>query len=517
MLGAREAEESIRQAQQGRGKPIISLKTADHQMVAVGKTIHWSKTWKSFPDFLSDYIKKKLDPAWGNAEIAKPLPERHPLLQWYDSLCRYQQKTITTAGEVVSADVTGVVACYVGTAYALYLLDHNVELQARLINRLKDPGNFQGAYYELIVASALIRAGFTLTLEDETDASSKHCEFAAVSPRSGKRYWVEAKMRSVTGLLGRTSADGGPEGRPLSRLIPHLNNALSKPANDERLIFIDVNTPFVMDADAEGKPDWLGPAITRLERYEQESLTSVKAYVFVTNMAFHRHLDTAPGMAAFVFGLGMPDFYRPGAIRVTDAYRQKQKHIDAYVIAESIENYCVFPSTFDGKLPSESLGRPTSRVKIGETYHFPDAAPGGITGTVTSATVEEDSKRVLAGVASSDGQSHLIWIPMSDADFGEYSQFRDAYFGQVVPVQKNPKTPFELFEWLMETHKTTPRGNILGWLSAAPNAEELAKLSDDDLRMTYCEGLVASMAAMASKAPASASLTPPEEPEAPAS
>ncbi len=195
----------------------------DHQMVAVGNTVHFSKTWKTFPDFLSDYIKTKMGPEWGNAEIAKPLAERHPLMQWYDAYCRYQRETIKNPGEVSSAVITGVVACYLGLAYALYLLAHNVELQDRLIKRLRNVGNFQGAYYELMVASILIRAGFKLTLEDEADPATKHCEFAAVS-KSGKHYWVEAKMRSVNGCWAacrrwRRRDDA------LGRLIPHLNAA----------------------------------------------------------------------------------------------------------------------------------------------------------------------------------------------------------------------------------------------------------------------------------------------------
>ena len=92
-----------------------------------------------------------------------------------------------------------------------------VLLVAYLLKRLKDIGQFQGAYYELLVASVLIRAGFKLTLEDETDGKNKHCEFAAISSTTGKRYWVEAKMRSVAGLLGKTSADGGADDKPLAR------------------------------------------------------------------------------------------------------------------------------------------------------------------------------------------------------------------------------------------------------------------------------------------------------------
>jgi hypothetical protein len=50
------AKERVRQTQQGLGKPIISTKWQGHQFVAVGNTLHWSKTWKTFPDFLGGYL-----------------------------------------------------------------------------------------------------------------------------------------------------------------------------------------------------------------------------------------------------------------------------------------------------------------------------------------------------------------------------------------------------------------------------------------------------------------------------
>src|SRR5262249_39825232 len=150
-----------------------------------------------------------------------------------------------------------------GLAYSIYLHDHNVEIQERLIRRLKDPANFQGAFYELFIASTLIRAGFELTLEDETDGLSKHCEFAAVSRRTGKKYWVEAKMKAMAGVLGQTQ---GTDTNPISRLIPHLNDALTKPAADQRLIFIDLNAEPEFGTDL--KPIWHDRAVERLERYE---------------------------------------------------------------------------------------------------------------------------------------------------------------------------------------------------------------------------------------------------------
>lgn len=201
VLRRHDSDEAIRIGQQGRGRPIVSTRIGDYTVVAAGNTVHWSTKWRTFSDFLGDYIKKTLGSDWGNAELARPLEERHPILQWYDAYCWFQASHKEKNGEVHSGPMSGIVCCYLGLAYSLYLLDHNVELQARLVDRLKDIRQFQGAYYELIVANCLIRAGFRLELEDEVDQEAKHCEFSARSQTTGKRYWIEAKMRSVPGLL----------------------------------------------------------------------------------------------------------------------------------------------------------------------------------------------------------------------------------------------------------------------------------------------------------------------------
>jgi hypothetical protein len=232
-LKRREAAELIRQQQQGLGNPIVSLKMNDHQIVAAGNTLYWSAKWKTFADFLAGYMKQVLGGEWGNAEIAKPLSERHPIMQWYEEYCHFQRRH-GIDGEIKSAPATGVVNCYLGLAYSLYLIKHNVELQDRLLKRLKDVTQFQGAYYELFVANSLIKAGFKLELEDETDSASKHCEFSAVS-KTGKKYWVEAKTRGVVGLLGKTVHDGTKKNEATSQLVKHLNGAFAKPAADERL------------------------------------------------------------------------------------------------------------------------------------------------------------------------------------------------------------------------------------------------------------------------------------------
>ena len=77
-----------------------------------------------------------LQQEWGNNELKKDLDKRHPILQQYDIVCRYQQKAIKQPGKVHTAPIIGAVAAYLSLSYNLYLLSHNAELEKRLIKRL---------------------------------------------------------------------------------------------------------------------------------------------------------------------------------------------------------------------------------------------------------------------------------------------------------------------------------------------------------------------------------------------
>ena len=229
-----KVQELQRQKQQGLGRPIISIEHKGYRFVAVGNKFYWGK-WKSFNDFLSEYIKHALDGEWGNAEIAKPLAERHHLMQWYDKVCHLQAVHAKEPGALFSTPITGAVSAYNRLAYNLYLIAHNgKDIQTRLIARLKNKDNFQGAFFETQVAAWLIKAGFELEFEDESDRTSKHCEFTATFTATGEKYSVEAKSREIESTyLSRAKV-----GRK-------LYDALEKTANYKRLIFLDLKSHFI--------------------------------------------------------------------------------------------------------------------------------------------------------------------------------------------------------------------------------------------------------------------------------
>lgn len=483
VLERHKANELIREQQQGLGKPIIATKFKGQQVVAVGNALYISPKWKTFLDFLSHYIKKTLGEEWGNLEIKKKFEERHPLLQWYDKCCKLQGESLDGSGKVASFPATGAVYCYYGTAYNLYLLEHNVELQQRYIERLRDINNFQGAYYELIVANCLIRSGFELELEDETDEQTKHCEFSAVSKKTGKKYWVEAKSRAVVGILGKTAKDGTTKKDPTYMLSKHINNAFQKPASDERLIFVDVNTSY----ENEDVPAWINRAGERLDMKEKDLKPEQAAYIFVTNIGFHWNLDSEKrGNAILAHGLGIPDFAKRGYFRLTELYRRKQRHIDAYEIMEAFRDYPKLPLTFDGSLPSETFSDNPQHLKIGETYFFEDIGEKGLTATVTSATVIESEKLIYIGT-----DKGLLTRPISDDELADYKNHPDTFFGTIHKQGKRTDDEYDFFERMVEIHMSYPKSSTLKKIEDWNNADELKKLSHEDLVLEYCEGLVA--------------------------
>ncbi len=427
----KQIEGKIRQQQQGLGKPVISHNINGYQFVAVGSKLFASPNFKTFADFLHFFMIKVFSEEWFTKQLQLPKEIRHPLALWHEKVVEAQNLNSKTQTDsyVYSIPMNGACYCYLGVAYGLYLLNHNVELQKLFIVRLKDINNFQGAYYELIIANCLIRSGFKLELEDETDDTQKHCEFYAVSETTGKKYFIEAKMRSVRDMLGKTKLNGTAVGNPSAHITKHLNLALKKPSTSERMIFVDINSPEL----AANAKNWIEKAANRLERKEADTPKDVTAYVFVTNINFHWHLDSVEShIVVFAHGLGIDDFAKPGNIRLIDFYKQKQKHKDANNVFDSFKSYPQIPSTFDGSLPSEAFSKKDKSIKVGERYFFEDVKPNGLEATVTSATVDLTRKTMLIGT----DKGHIISRPMSDDEIMDYKNHNDLIFGMSQPIKQ---------------------------------------------------------------------------------
>lgn len=226
----------------GNVRQMITTDYRGYKFVAVGNELYYSKSWKTFLDFLFDYLRMVLGRDWGIAEIRKPESERHEIVRWYSHVCEYQKLQQPGRDGVYAMRPDGITKAYFLLAYDLYVLRHHQKLQETVVRRLKNPDQFQGALYELFVASSLIRAGFDLHFEDEADPTTKHPELLAVDRATGEAFDVEAKSRHRQGVLGRAGKRHQAEVLKLG-LRRLLYRASEKCGNRPLAVFIDLNLP----------------------------------------------------------------------------------------------------------------------------------------------------------------------------------------------------------------------------------------------------------------------------------
>src|SRR6266542_284802 len=472
-----EATRIQRERQQGLGKPIIAAEFKGERFVAVKNTLFHSERFKTFHDFLLRYIMAAFGPQWGTAELRKPEPERHQIALWYQALCRHQRKFMSGSGNIESIPYSGGTAAFMHLAYDLYSLDHNAELQERLLTRLRNPPTFSGARYETYVAAVFIRAGFDLVFENEQDGSTTHCEFTATHRRTGRRFSVEAKRRQSRKLkLGRL-----------------FNDALSKQANHTRVVFMDVNTPD--DGRGDVRPAFLNILQKRLRASEGTLLNGQPrpaAYVVITNTPWEYDLDGPAARSTYLAeGFQIRDFKEGVALpTLRHAINAREAHIEMQGLMQSIGDHSQIPSTFDGELDVYSHGDAPVRVAVGSHYLFPDKNGENRVGLVTSATVSESESLAYCAVSFGENEAGVICTyPLSKEELDAYRRHPDTFFG--VPSQRKTQaeSPLDLYDFFHESYCHTPKETLLGFMRGWPDQAHLSALGQADLASLYAEAM----------------------------
>lgn len=258
-------------AAHGKGRSIITTEFKDWRFVAVGNELHYANKEKTkyFPDFLGNYLRSKLGTEWGNSELAKPFEDRHQVLKWYDSMCHFQRKQTPIEDGTYIVAANGAMLSWCRLAYDLYLIKHNAHLQERILYRLRNKQQFQGARFELCVTASMIVAGFEINFEDEGDVSRKHPEFLA-RDSAGLKIAIEAKSRHREGVLEYKAPPGqlGKGQSPKVAVEGLIRKALAKEPGMPYFIFIDVNLPYA-DENYHGNP-WFKEMSETVKKLRQE-------------------------------------------------------------------------------------------------------------------------------------------------------------------------------------------------------------------------------------------------------
>ncbi len=478
-----EAREHQRRLMQGLGRPIISFENQGYRIVCVGKDVRWSKTWRTFPDFLFDYIKVKLTPEWGNAELAKPEAERHPLLKWYHKVCTFQRMPPKGPDGVYQAEMTGAVRAYLGLAYDLYLCAHNAELPELLLKRLRNVQSFEGALYEARVIGSLAKAGFHIELEDETDSNRTHCELTATHKDTGRKFSVEAK--AVTSLSARAGSSVEPP-----RIRNQLYKALCKRADHERMIFIELNRA---GTGAAGEvPEWVRLVDADIERAEKdftiEGNPAPSAYVMVTNLGAVHALDstvfTEVGLAC---GFKIPDFAkRTPARSILELVDAREKHCELHWLRKALGSQQTVPNTFDDRLPEEPRDSSLPRLMVGSTYVIPVADGREVPGVLMDAIVLEPERQAYGTYRCADGTHVICATPLTDAEMAVHERSPETFFGIIKKGNHAITEPLDAFDFFWESYSETSKEKLLEFTRDWPDAAALRQLDQHRFAQVYC-------------------------------
>ena len=129
-------------------------------------------------------------------------------------------------------------------AFDVASLQHTGCLPVKLVERLRDRKQYQGARYEIEVAAIFTRLGFDITFIEAKRNGPKHCEFIAKNRANDLTVAIEVKSRHRAGILHESGLINdkknlrGDVGRLLNQAMEKIEARCMS-----YIIFVDVNIP----------------------------------------------------------------------------------------------------------------------------------------------------------------------------------------------------------------------------------------------------------------------------------
>ncbi|RYY04583.1 MAG: SEC-C domain-containing protein [Gammaproteobacteria bacterium] len=477
-IAEHEAYDLRRRDQQGNAKPIISNIFGDHRLVAVKDRFYYSKKWKTFHDFLFQYLVDVLLIKVAKDDLTRPRSDQHPVTTWYQDCCEYKNAQIKIPGEIAESKMIGVVGQYMWLAYSIYLMTHNEKLQQEMIKRLVNHDLFWGANYEARVLSSFILAGFEIELEDESDVRNSHVEFVAIHPVTKKRFSVEAKARLPN--------------KEHSSVNIQLQKALKKNSIYPRIVFIDLNLP-----QNHSEATWPNEIASELKEQETKMTVFGKpappAYVIISNHIHNTSLNEETSSGYLPVGFKIDDFAKLGLTTLIARLASREKHKEVFDLLESLKRFSKIPATFDGEVEDVSFGRVKKRYLIGSYYELPlNENKGKVNCRLKDATVTEHDGGVYL-VFETSGGDLIFRDQLTDHELNAYRQHPDTFFGVIQKKSREINTPLEIYDFLYETYKNSPKETLLQFMKDSPKLKDFEMLERETLVNLYCQHMAAKM------------------------
>lgn len=238
-----DRKKSARNPKYGDVRPFVHSQYSGKKVVAVSNRLHFLNNCKTVPDFLQQYIKLNFGKTWWLEEVDKIEHDRHPVIQQAFEAYEAQKDLEPNEKGLIAISPNGPQMAHLTLGYDLFTLKDNAAFQNKILKRMRLPDHYQGARYELLVASTFVRAGFEIAYEDEKGAGgTKHPEFIATHKVTGQKIAVEAKRRHREGLEKEIDEKVTKLG-----MRSLLVKAIKKEPALPFVVFLDLNIPAITD------------------------------------------------------------------------------------------------------------------------------------------------------------------------------------------------------------------------------------------------------------------------------
>ena len=281
-------------------RPQIQADFKGMKVRAVRDSIFVRPQNETFHDFQLNLLLWTLGKSWFDAEMAKQPQDRHVILQWRherNEILNASRKPGEDPNQPIKAAMTGNVKTLQVLADDIYQLEHALKTPRKIIERLQDPRQFQGARHEIAAASIFARCGFAIKFIDDT--SKRNPEF--VAEKEGERIAVEAKSRHRPGVLhvpGHFDDEKEPAPAKIKELYEQAPG--QSPGGMPFLVFVDVNLPPTPQTLMIDK-SWVRESMQAFEFRRQEGkVTDPDTGLVLTNFGWHFHRDRGSPPGEFI-------------------------------------------------------------------------------------------------------------------------------------------------------------------------------------------------------------------------
>jgi len=270
-------------------RPQMQAVVGGQRVRAVRNSIYFRPQEETFYDFQLNMLLWTLGKPWFDAEMIKPVEQRHIILRWRherSELLKAHQKPGEDPNKPVAAPMTGNIRALQVLADDIYQLEHALKTPRKIIDRLRDSRQFQGVRNEIAAASIFARCGFDIDFID--DDTKRNPEF--IAQKGAERIAVEAKSRHRLGVLeerGVMKDEPAP-----AKIKEHYENALQQnPGGMPFMVFVDVNLALTPAIPPMEKP-WVKEAMKCFDDRRQEGKnTDPDTGLILTNFGWHYYRD----------------------------------------------------------------------------------------------------------------------------------------------------------------------------------------------------------------------------------